>query len=335
MSEPTRIPGRIDEEASAVGVSIIQPGNGVPGATDGKGSATNRPLENREPGLVEEPSEPMPDDQISARTLEIIGSGPTERGPWGLVFWVFSINVFLWLCYEVSTAIFATWQQHSWLGLLLSVTACAFLVVLGWAGRREYVAIKAIDTLAERCARMRESLASNNLTELRDTLEPTLRNLRQRDAGRIAEFEAAANSRETAAEYLQQFDNLVLIHLDEEANAVIRRSFLGTAAAVAIVPHPTLDAVIVLWRATVLIRRIGEIYGLAPTGLSSLRLLKHSIASAIIAAGADVAAGLVVEQLGADLARQVLSGLAEGAVTARRLYRLGIYAQKLCRPITE
>jgi uncharacterized membrane protein YcjF (UPF0283 family) len=64
-------------------------------------------------------------------------------------------------------------------------------------------------------------------------------------------------------------------------------------------------------------------------------LLKHSIASAIIAAGADVAAGLVVEQLGADLARQVLSGLAEGAVTARRLYRLGIYAQKLCRPITE
>ena len=108
---------------------------------------------------------------------------------------------------------------------------------------------------------------------------------------------------------------------------------------VAIVPHPALDAAVALWRATALIRKIGKIYGLEPTGLSSLRLLKHSIATAIIAAGTDVAVDLAAEQVGLEMADQVSSNLGKGAaggvVTAWRLYRLGNYAQKLCRPVTS
>ena len=63
------------------------------------------------------------------------------------------------------------------------------------------------------------------------------------------------------------------------------------------VPHPALDAAVALWRAATLVRNIGDIYGLEPTGLSSLRLLRHTITTAIIAVGADMATDAVVEPL--------------------------------------
>jgi uncharacterized membrane protein YcjF (UPF0283 family) len=182
---------------------------------------------------------------------------------------------------------------------------------------------------------MHAALASNNLPELRAALEPALQNLRHRHPGRIAEFEEAAQTRETAAEYLKQFDNIVLTPLDREAADAINRSAFTGGVAVAIIPHPSLDAAVALWRAARLIRRIGEIYGLEPTGLSSLRLLRHAIATAIIAAGSDVAADAMLQQVGTEATNKMFSRLGEGSVTAWRLYRLGSHARKLCRPITD
>ena len=329
MSEPTRTPGRVNEETTPV--------DGSTGTTDSNYLRSKHIP--REPGPIEGPTEAMPDEQVSAQSEEIIDSELNERSLWGLVFWVLSINVFIWLFYEVTLAIIGAWHQSIWIGLLLTVMTCIFLVVLGLAGRREYKAFKSIDTLADRHAQMHTALASDNLTALREALEPTLNNLRQGYSSRVAEFEEAAKNRETASDYLEQFENMVLIQLDKEANAAIKRSALLGGSVVAIVPHPALDAAVALWRATALIRKIGKIYGLEPTGLSSLRLLKHSIASAIIAAGTEVAVDLAVEQVGQDMVDQVSSNMGKGAaggvVTAWRLYRLGNYAQKLCRPVTS
>jgi len=115
----------------------------------------------------------------------------------------------------------------------------------------------------------------------------------------------------------------------------IRSTALSGGVLIAIIPHPAFDAVAVLWRATALIRNIGEIYGLKPTGLSSIRLLKHSISTAIIAAGTEVAAGLILEQMGTDVASKMFSSVTGGAVTVARLYRLGNLTQNLCRPISS
>ena len=329
MSEPTRTPGRVNEETAP-----------VDGSTSTTDSDHLRSKDiPRAPGPVEGPTEAMPDEQVSAQSEEIIDAGLNERSLWGLVFWVLSINVFIWLFYEVTLGVIGAWHQSPWIGLLLAAMTCILLVVLVLAGRREYKAFKAIDTLADRHAQMHTALASDNLTALRDALEPTLNNLRQGYSSRVAEFEEAAKNRETASDYLEQFENMVLIQLDNEANAAIKRSALLGGSVVAIVPHPALDAAVALWRATALIRKIGQIYGLEPTGLSSLRLLKHSIATAIIAAGTDVAVDLAAEQVGLEMADQVSSNLGKGAaggvVTAWRLFRLGNYAQKLCRPVTS
>ena len=335
MSDPTRIPGRIDEEASSIDRPTSLTGDVPQRTEDALGGKVNLSHENREPGPVEEPSEPISDDQANNPTVGKLTKESVERGPWALVFWVLSINVFIWLAYEAVLTILGAWGRSNWFGLLLTILAFILLVVLGRAGRREYEAFKAVDTLALRRERIRIAILSNNLTEIRDALEPTLNNLRQRHYARIAEFEAAAMDRETVSDYVKQFENFVLQHLDEEANSAIRSTALSGGVLVAIIPHPAFDAVAVLWRATTLIRNIGEIYGLKPTGLSSLRLLKHSISTAIIAAGTEVAAGLMLEQMGTDVASKMFSSVSGGAVTVARLYRLGNLTQKLCRPITS
>jgi len=329
MSEYTRTPGRVDEETTPVDGST----------STSAGNYQKSEGITRQPGPVDGPTEAMPGEQVNSQSIEIIESEPVKHSLWGAVFWVLSINIFIWLFYEVTLAIIGAWHQSIWVALLLAVITCLFLVVLFLAGRREYKAFRAIDALADRHALMRMALASDNLTALRDTLEPTLINLRQRYSSLMAEFEEAAKSRETAKDYLKQFENIVLMQLDEEVNATTKRSALLAGTVVAIVPHPALDAGVALWRATALIRKIGQIYGLEPTGLSSLRLLKHSIATAIIAAGTEVAIDLTLEQVGQEVADQVSAnigkGVAGGAVTAWRLFRLGNYAQKLCRPVTS
>ena len=151
--------------------------------------------------------------------------------------------------------------------------------------------------LSDRGAQIRLALASENLSLLRETLEPTLNNLRRRNSSLMTEFDDAAKKRETASDYLKQFDNIVLTRLDEEADAAIKRSAFSGGVMIAILPHPALDAAAALWRSTVLTRKIGQIYGLEPTGLSSLRLLKYSITTAIIAAGTSLVPWPVMHSL--------------------------------------
>jgi len=56
-------------------------------------------------------------------------------------------------------------------------------------------------------------------------------------------------------------------------------------------------------------------------------------------AGSSVAIDLTLEQVGQEVVDQVSAsvgkGVIGGAVTAWRLYRLGNYAQKLCRPTAD
>jgi uncharacterized membrane protein YcjF (UPF0283 family) len=333
VSDPTRTSGRIDEEAIPADGSASPFDSQYLSAEDKSGSAASKRVEERKPGPVEDPTEPMPDEQVIAQPFETTGPGLVKRSPWRAVFWVLSINIFIWLFYEAVSGILGAWRQSIWLGLPLAILACVLVVVLVRAGRREYKALKVADALAERRNRMRDALATNNLTVLRDTLEPTLKNLRRRHPGLMTEFEEAAKYRETASEYLKQFENIVLTHLDQEVSTAINHSAIGGGVVVALIPHPAFDAAVALWRATALVRKIGEIYGLEPTGLSSVRLLKHSIATAIIAASAGIAADLLLEQVTTGVVEKTLSMGTEALVTAKRLYSLGNLTQKLCRPM--
>ena len=335
MNEQKRTPGRVDEEAAPIDGDESKSRADSSDSAVGEGAEATKPGTHRVPGYVEGPSEPIEDDLAALLPGTKLESASKDHGLWKYVFVLFIATILIWLVYVAASVITELWQQSVWLALPLVVTGGAFLAVLIIAMRREYKALNAVDVLEERREKMRAAIESESIQEIKEILEPTLKNLRKRYPGLVAEFEEAAKNRFTASEYLKQLDNIVLSQLDQEVSSLTNRFAITTGVAVTIVPHPALDAAVALWRATTLVRNIGDIYGLEPTGLSSLRLLRHTITTAIIAAGADIASDAIVEGVSEGTANLMLSKAGEGAVMTWRIYRLGKYAQKLCRPVTS
>lgn len=332
MSEQNRTPGRVDEKAAPIdGIESKSQTQSYDQSMD-EGGATTTSDRHRVPGYVEGPSEPIENDLNAILPDTKLDFASKEHGLWKYVLFLFISTILIWLVFVAASAITEIWKQSIWLALPLVVIGFAFLSVLVLAMRREYKALNAVDVLEERREKIRAAIESDSLKEIKEILEPTLKNLRKRYPGLVAEFEEAAKNRYSASEYLKQLDNIVLTQLDQEVSNLTNRSAFTTGVAVTIVPHPALDAAVALWRAVTLVRNIGYIYGLEPTGLSSLRLLRHTITTAIIAAGADMAADAVVDGVSEGAANLILPKVGEGAVMAWRIYRLGKYTQKLCRP---
>jgi uncharacterized membrane protein YcjF (UPF0283 family) len=254
------------------------------------------------------------------------------RSPWRTTFWLLATLAVVWLGHRAITDIYALWHQPSWLALPVTLLTIALVGTATWASWREIRAMRRVDALDDRDKRIKEAIETDSIIALKDALSPTITILRERQPELIQEFEAAATNRVCTGDYADLFGNLILKELDEQAEALIKRTSFTVGAAVAILPHPTLDAAVVLWKATTLIRRIGDIYGLELTGLSSLKLFKHAVTSAVLAAGVEEIGNAVLEQLGRGVMESAGKKGAEGLVIAGRVYRLGKLTQELCRP---
>lgn len=335
MSNPIRIPGPVDDEAKPIDSSSpaeeSTPKSPVAAELFHKSTLIND--SDRKPGPVDDPAEGITEaEKSNPEADEAVSLEVSQSSPWKAVFWMLALTVFCWLLYEVGLTVFNALQQSLWFGLPLALLTAVLLALFGRAVARELQALRGVDQLAMRDERMRQALASKDLCGLREILEPTLNNLRNRQPGLISEFDAAAAHRESPEDYLKLFDHIVLTQLDNEVDAVIKRSALTGSVSVAVLPHPALDAAVLLWRAKLLIQKVGEIYGLEPTGLSSLRLMKHAITSSILAAGIESSGEVMLTQMAQDTFVKALKPLAEGGTAAIRLYRLGKMTRKVCRP---
>ena len=328
MSDSPRRPGRVQEVASVV------EGLGPRLGPETTALPQTAPRDDtRAPGRISDNAVSLADDAADAAPPPMLALPPQASSPWPAVWSLLGLTVAGWLAVETVTSLVALWQTTPWLGGALGLVTGAFVITLLLAGRRELRALRRVDALQLRANRIASARQHDDLPALRAALAETLANLRTRYPQRMAEFDAAAAARHTTTEYLQLLENLVLGELDREADAAIRRAALTVGSAVAIVPHPAFDAAVVLWRATRLTREIGDIYGLAPTGWSAWRLLKHTLASALLAAGLEQFGSIVVDEVGRGTLENAGKRLAEGAVTATRLQRLGAAAKRLCRPL--
>lgn len=236
-------------------------------------------------------------------------------------------------------------QQNQFLGLVVGVLLLSLCVSLVYGVVTELSAWKRVGNSALTSDKLVVAWEKNDLILAKDTLEPILREIARHSPDIIAEFHGASLSRENARDYLELFDNVILASLDLKASKLVKDSVLTTGLGVAVIPHPALDSIFVMWRALQLVRGIGEIYGVPSTAVSSIRLLAFCLNSAFIAAlvgpsfdsladflsvdNADgVGASLGVEAVGATAGKV----LAEGAVTSIRMYRLGKNARLVFRP---
>jgi uncharacterized membrane protein YcjF (UPF0283 family) len=321
MSERNRIPGAVDEKADPIGKPVF---------TASPGSAVDEPI--RDPGPVAEPAEPVAESAPGQSTDAEVPRVFIESSPWKIVFLLVVSAGTIWLLAEAAIALHAVYNHSVYLGIPAIAFALLVLGATGWAVRREYRAVKSVDRLEERDQKIRAALETNDLKSFSRTLDPVLANIHKRQPGLVSDYRAATENSESVRDSLNQLENIVLARLDTEVNALIRHSVMIGGAAVTVIPHPALDAIFILWRGQSMVRKIGIIYGLEATGLSSWRLLKHVIISAFLAASVEEFGGIALEQITHQAFAKALNPVAEGSVSALRLYRLGKLAQRACRP---
>lgn len=132
---------------------------------------------------------------------------------------------------------------------------------------------------------------------------------------------------------LELFRREILLPLDAEAYAAVRRAAQWTAVGVSASPIAGLDALIALWRSFGMIRQIAEVYGLRPGPIAMLSLVRRLLSGAAGITVVDVMGDLWAQHLGHRVAGLISAKLAEGVYAAIRVARLGLLAMGACRPV--
>lgn len=302
----------------------------IPGRVDVPTDASAAPeTTEREPGKI---------DAVTVAIAEEATHVPQSKSKsspsvWARAGWLLLITVAVWLLVKTGLSLWQLWQDFWWLALGLGGLSVAALLYLLRAVYGEVQASKRLDAVAERQQQIAQALKQEDMLLFNQGLKPVLAELQQYYPEQVQSYQSALAERETVASRMQLAENTWLIELDKQATRLINQEALTVGGGVALIPHPMFDAMLALWRSQRLIRRLGEVYGLRPTGLSSWKLLKMTLINTLIAGSIETATELAAEQLGYGVVESAVGkGAVQGAVMAQRMRRLGRQAQQLCRP---
>lgn len=303
-----RIPGRIEMPAVEAVVEEVAP---------------------REPGRIQEPVVAIAEDDSSST------ENPRDTGMslWLKVLWMLLITSGAWLLVEAGLALQQLWNEHWWLATGLAVLTALTLVFVLRLVFVEWRASRRLDEVKVRQEQFLQARAEDDSARFSRALDKMLAELEPQYPEQLRRYREALPERESVAARMQLAENTWLAELDKRAEALIKQEALAVGAAVAIIPHPVLDGAIVLWRSQRLIRSIGALYGLQPTGLSSWKLLKMALLNTLVVGAVDTASEIVAEQAGYSVVETAVGkGAVQGMVMNQRMRRLGKQAQALCRP---
>ena len=303
-----------------------QPSSNSPDGTAGTSAA---------PGNVTGPVKPInkPPPPTSTQTRLPPPADSQKTNPWLSAFWLIIGALGVWAIGSASLTLVELWHEQPIIAFPVSIAALAVIVLLSRALWDEWQALRELDLLTKRQEKLQDALGKKDIKGVKTSMRLTLENLKAGGCTEVIAFEKAVAYENDCNKYLSKLDSMVLAALDRKAKDEVRNGALATAAAVAIVPHPALDAAAVLWRALVMTRRVSTIYGLRPGGLSTWKLLSHTLKSAFLAAGMGAIGGMIADGGGADGLAAALKPFAQGAVIGMRMYRLGGLCIRICRPI--
>lgn len=287
-----------------------------------------RSVGTRVPGPVEplppEPPGPIPKPEEKKR-LRI--------SPWMAALLSGLALLLAWGAVSLIQAVHDLYMRAPLVGVPILILGIVFCVALIMVFAREYRAFREIGRLEGESKALAESLERDDPMGMLDALSHRLTALRVIEPDLIEEFEKAARKTTHARRVHELFENIVLEELDEKADQIIEQESLQTCLAVAILPHPALDAAVVLWRGCGLVGRVSNLYGIKATGLSSLRLFQHVVESAMLAAAAETLGRMLAEEGVAGVVSPVVKPLGEAAVTYLRIRRLGDFTKRMLLPV--
>lgn len=215
--------------------------------------------------------------------------------------------------------------RAAWLGWVTLVVALAGFGLVGAGVWRELAALFALeridsvraDLVSGDAARvMRGALAWAARAPGGGALGPALRTVNDPDA-------ALALLREGPGRTLR-----------ETSEALGRTAAVQVVAAVAAVPSPSLDTLLVGWRGVRLVRQVAAVYGVRPGVLGTLALLRRTALSAGMVGAVEMAGNTLAHGLlTSPLLAKVVGEAAGAGVAARRMVVLARAAAVACDPV--
>ncbi len=124
--------------------------------------------------------------------------------------------------------------------------------------------------------------------------------------------------------------------LRAKADALGRRAALQVVAGMAATPAPSLVVLLISWRGLRLVRQVAALYGLRPSVLGTLSLLRRTALAAGATAVTEVAMNTAAHAvLSTPLLAHLAGEMAGGAVAARRMVVLARATAVACTPLPQ
>ncbi len=149
----------------------------------------------------------------------------------------------------------------------------------------------------------------------------------------IAQFQQSIQPEHSDAEQLKLFETIVLSQADELVNQRISQASIQTGVAVALSPFALADLILVLWRASRMVREIAQVYGDKPGLWRRLGLLKKFVETLFWTGASEVAIDVSSDFMGAELSSKISARAGQGLLAGLMVARLGRFVQQQLRPL--
>ena len=149
----------------------------------------------------------------------------------------------------------------------------------------------------------------------------------------VAQFKSTVTSAHSDGEVLSLVARQILQPLDAQAYRMVSRAARDAGIGVLLSPAGLLDALLVMWRTSRMIRDIALVYGFRPSRIARFALTRRVLENAAMAGAVEYLGDLLTAHIGAGVAGRISGKFGQGAFTALRTARLGLIAIEACRPI--
>jgi putative membrane protein len=235
------------------------------------------------------------------------------------------------MCWPVLRSMYDWWLAPSilsavWMGLMLSL----MLLIGSWL-MRQWLSVRAI--------RQRQNDAAATLAVAHHDAKTMVSHCQDiaRSIGAtpevIAQWQGTIEPHHSAEEVLVIFENELLKPVDKATHKLIYRWSSEAAAMVALSPYASLDMLLVLWRNSRMLKQIAAQYGLAPSMVAQLYLIRLVLLNIAFAGVSQVVTDLGLETLGTEFASRLSARVAQGISAGLFSARIGYKCLQLCRPI--
>ena len=298
------------------------------------------------PGIPDEnlaqfPDAPIPKGSMSSNgdigAMEVVHSQRRGRLGWWLLITVLAAAAFF-IVQEIHLFLRYSSEAHplyAWIGGSIISLLVVLIGIALWREIRGYLQLMTCQTLQRQYQKLVENprdIALNR--EVQQLVKGYLKSLKRTARGELLVKLHRAETRMALADdalvWKEDLEQTVLATMDEHARHVIRQEAINVGLGTTISPSGFLDAAITLWRNVRLVRKIAELYQLRAGTYGTFRIVRETLAAVALADLSQEAWNAAVVPFGGV---PFLARVGEGIFNAGFTVRIGLQAQRECRPI--